>query len=246
VDWEMRVAGPAGNSGAGEFGPFFGVDAYDDNGPQPFVLGALGVDATTAEILYQRTDSGIIDTEGFTVAFNEWNHYQLVFDFVQDTYMGFVDGVAVMPETGFVDRGFNLDDFTDADIAAFEIAFDPASQALTGSAVFDNFVVRDGLVGDYNGDGVVDGDDYDFWQATFGSTVTPGHGADGNADGKVDAADYVAWRVNEGLSLFPGAGGSGSSQLGLASALVPEPASVLLLLLTSPALATLVARRRRN
>ena len=245
VDWDMRVAGPAGDEGAGEFGPFFGVDAYDDNGAQPFVLGSLGVDATTGEILYQRADSGIIDTEEFQVAFDDWNHFQLVFDFVQDTYMGFVDGVAVMPETGFVDRGFVLDHFTDADIATFGVAFDQASQALTGSAVFDNFVIRDGLVGDYDGDGVVDDADYDLWQAQFGSTVTPGHGADGNRDGKVDAADYVAWRVNEGLSLFPGAGAL-SSEPGLASAVVPEPASLVFALLALPAVSALSVRRRRR
>jgi hypothetical protein len=70
--------------------------------------------------------------------------------------------------------------------------------------------------GDYNGDMIVDIQDFNFWKANFGEMVTPGAGADGNGDGTVDAADYVIWRKNS-------IAGSGS----LAS--VPEPSGVLLL-----------------
>jgi hypothetical protein len=64
--------------------------------------------------------------------------------------------------------------------------------------------------GDYNGDQVVDAQDYTAWKSGFGSTVTVGTGADGNGNGFIDAGNYVVWR--NALSA-----GSGSL------ATVPEP-----------------------
>src|SRR5688572_13914400 len=198
VDWDMRVAGPAGNPALTEFGPFFGVEGYDaDSGI--LLLGSLGVDATTGDVLYQLQDTGALTESGSTVSFNQWYHFKLVFDFLNDSYRGFVNGTLVA-NTGFVDRSFNLDNFTDADISTLAAYFNPQSQALGGSAVFDNFVVRDGLAGDYDADGDVDNADYAPWRTAFGSTVTAGHGADGNRNGVVDAADYVTWRKNFGQS----------------------------------------------
>lgn len=52
--------------------------------------------------------------------------------------------------------------------------------------------------GDYDGNGAINGLDYDTWRALFGQSVAPGSGADGNGDGFVDAADYVVWRANLG------------------------------------------------
>ncbi|HEY4234599.1 MAG TPA: hypothetical protein VGM76_14285, partial [Lacipirellulaceae bacterium] len=46
--------------------------------------------------------------------------------------------------------------------------------------------------GDYNVDGIVDMNDYNFWKASFGSTTSLA--ADGNHDGVIDAADYSVWR----------------------------------------------------
>jgi hypothetical protein len=71
------------------------------------------------------------------------------------------------------------------------------------------------LQGDYNGDFIVDENDYDAWKAGFGSTTSLA--ADGNDDGIVDAADYTVWRDNL-------TAGSGS----LASVAVPEPTGVVL------------------
>jgi hypothetical protein len=74
--------------------------------------------------------------------------------------------------------------------------------------------------GDYNGDNIVDAQDYNVWRTTSGATVTPGTGADGNNDGVIDAGDYVIWRKSFS------AAGSGTS---LAS--VPEPSAICLALI---------------
>jgi PEP-CTERM motif len=72
------------------------------------------------------------------------------------------------------------------------------------------------IAGDYDGNGVVDENDFLYWRNTFGSRRYLA--ADGNNDGIVDAADYTIWRDNY-LS-----GGSGA-------AAVPEPGSLSLLAL---------------
>jgi hypothetical protein len=65
------------------------------------------------------------------------------------------------------------------------------------------------IAGDYNGDGVVNGADYNYWRSTYGSVNSLA--ADGNNDGVVDMADYVVWREH--------AGGAGVGS----EATVPEP-----------------------
>ncbi|MEX2168423.1 MAG: S8 family serine peptidase [Pirellulales bacterium] len=81
--------------------------------------------------------------------------------------------------------------------------------------------------GDYNGDTVVDSEDYDLWRASFGSTTNLD--ADGNGNQVIDAADYVVWRDTLGATL------------GAGTAAVPEPSSVMLL-----AIAGAFAVRQRN
>ena len=85
-----------------------------------------------------------------------------------------------------------------------------------------------GVSGDYNGDTVVDSEDYDLWRASFGSTTNLA--ADGNGNQVIDAADYVVWRDTLGATL-----GAGTA------AAVPEPSSVMLL-----AIAGAFAVRQRN
>jgi hypothetical protein len=85
------------------------------------------------------------------------------------------------------------------------------------------------VVGDYNGNGIVDTADYVVWRKTVGTSWLI---ADGFPDGEVDERDYAVWwnRIGESDS---GAGGS--------NALVPEPSSLLLLFM---AMGVLIMRIR--
>jgi hypothetical protein len=96
------------------------------------------------------------------------------------------------------------------------------------------------LVGDFNGDWVVDAADYTVWRASLGMTGfglpadAPGPG--GFADGVIDQFDYLCWRANFGHSarLHPAAGSY--------TAPVPEPSALLSMLAVSAAL--LIGRQR--
>jgi hypothetical protein len=84
---------------------------------------------------------------------------------------------------------------------------------------------------------------------TLVNNAAPGVPGDHNGDGKVDAADYVAWRDNPAVHGGIPAGydtwranfGAGAAGLG-ASAAVPEPATIAMLL---ACLSVAAARRRR-
>ena len=55
-------------TGPGDYGPFFGVDTYDAD-VNPYVLGSLGVDAKTGDVLYQLQGTGDLTDTGFLVTF---------------------------------------------------------------------------------------------------------------------------------------------------------------------------------
>ena len=143
--WDMLVDGPLGVPGT-SFGPFFGVEAYDDDGVgnSNGLIGSLGVDATTGDVLYQAAGTGVLVESGSTVAFNEWNQFRIDIDFLLNQYTIGLNGVDLLTE-GFVD-GAGLDQFTDAPLATFAAAPDAISQATGGSAYFDNYRVVQGKI----------------------------------------------------------------------------------------------------
>lgn len=144
ISWDMRVEQTIG--AANTFGPFFGVEAYDDDAAALGLMGSLGVDATTGEVLIQKANTGFLDAPGATVAFGSWYNFMIELDFVNDTYEYFLNNVSLGVE-GFVDQNNipgGLNEFTDADIATFAAAGDPGSLALPGTAYFDNFKVTEG------------------------------------------------------------------------------------------------------
>lgn len=76
------------------------------------------------------------------------------------------------------------------------------------------------LPGDYDHNGVVDGNDYNNWRQDFGTTNMA---ADGNGNGVVDTADYTIWRANQG-AILPGI----AAGAGLDTTAVPEPTAATL------------------
>jgi hypothetical protein len=83
------------------------------------------------------------------------------------------------------------------------------------------------IAGDYNGNCAVDAADFTIWRDTLGSMTDLR--ANGNNIGpsmnKIDAADYTVWKNNFGMTAGAGAGGGS-----LSAEVVPEPATLALLL----------------
>ena len=123
---------------AGSFGPFFGVEAYDDL-PSGSVqrLGAAGIDAATGELLYLDPNVGFAVT-GDVVAFGTWHQLAITLDYGTQAYSVFLDGVLKVT-VGFENPG--ADDFTDAPLTTVAAAGDPASLSANGTAFFDNYVI---------------------------------------------------------------------------------------------------------
>jgi hypothetical protein len=236
IDWDMLVM--PSSLPAGNFGPFFGVEAYDylnsagnisSSGNGVGTLGSLWVDAKDGEVLYQAANTGIPTSTGTVVSLGVWNQFRMVLDYSTHQYAVFLNGNLLGLPVGFVDQNNTvggLEDITHPDIAARAGGLQQAELTATGTAFFDNFLVRDGLLGDYDLSGIVDSADYAVWKQAFGNIVSPaGNNADGNGNGKVDAADYTVWRDHLGASLFSGAG-SGSFSGNVA----PEPNAIVLAL----------------
>jgi hypothetical protein len=86
---------------------------------------------------------------------------------------------------------------------------------------------------DFNGDGVVDGEDLNAWQLGFGSTGQTNNAAgDADGDSVVDGADFLVWQRAVGS-------GAGTK---LTSAAVPEPCGAMLAAIAA-AFAFAVCRR---
>jgi len=98
---------------------------------------------------------------------------------------------------------------------------------LVSAATLDINYAISPLPGDFDGDGDVDEGDLDLWNTAFGG----GNGADADGDGDSDGADFLLWQRNF----------TGSQPVGLA--VVPEPATVLLLLI---GFANTIGRRSRG
>jgi hypothetical protein len=230
IDWDMRVTGTGAS--AGVFGPLFGIEANDDaDSANVAVLGTIGVDSTTGDILYQAQGSGVLLETGTTATFNTWNSYRLVLDFTAHQYSGYFNGVKLVT-SGFVDHsiGQPLNHLTDADIAALAASSDSQSMSQTGTAYFDNFKVSDGIVADFNFDGKVNGPDLAAWKSSFGINA----GGDANNDGRTDGADFLVWQRQQGVNVV------GATAVATA---VPEPGAAALASIATAAFAACNRRR---
>jgi hypothetical protein len=145
IDWDMRVE--QSTVPVGSFGPFFGVEAYDDDAAALGLLASFGVDASNGEVLFQEDGTGFITAPGPTVAFGAWNRFTILLDYVDkdfELYLNMMPVTLPAGTNGFVDEANipgGLDQFTDANISTFALGGDAGSQAATGRAYFDNFKV---------------------------------------------------------------------------------------------------------
>ena len=124
-------------------------------------------------------------------------------------------------------------------IQSFDLTFiSGGALAAIGSIYIDDisasFVSALVLPGDYNNNGIVDAADYVMWRDTLGQTGTD-LAADGNSNHQIDAGDYDVWRAHFGQTAGSGADAS-------AKAAVPEPATLMLIILVA---AGWSLRRRR-
>jgi hypothetical protein len=123
----------------GSFGPFFGVEAYDDPGMSAMLLGSLGVDAATGEILYLDPTFGFTAVPSVTVPFGTWHSFELLLDFGSDEYSIFYDGALQVSGIDFFSGPSN--NFSDAPIATVAAGADMTSQGAIGTGFFDNYVI---------------------------------------------------------------------------------------------------------
>ncbi|QDU54657.1 SGNH/GDSL hydrolase family protein [Aeoliella mucimassa] len=92
------------------------------------------------------------------------------------------------------------------------------------ASLLGDFIERDSLPGDFNGDSLVDLADYTVWRDNLGASDEQLINNAGNGFAGVDSGDYEIWRRHFGQS------GSLSAAQAIS---VPEPSSYLLLLLAS-------------
>ncbi len=111
---------------------------------------------------------------------------------------------------------------------AFAVQYGPSAVTL----------VVEGIAGDYNLDGIVDGSDYAVWRNSLGQTGN-GLAADGNADGVINAADLNVWMANYGSTTPP------AGQVSHASA-TPEPNTAALLISSGLFASQTYLRRERK
>jgi glucose/arabinose dehydrogenase len=136
----------------------------------------------------------------------------------------------------------NINDSLTADVGALNTIISFGEDAMgnlyltdaIGNEVFRVLTGDNESFGDFNYDGIVDQDDFDFWIEEFG-TAHPN--ADGNGDRRVSAADYTVWRDHLGASLGAGSGS------GVAT---PEPGTLALSAIAAFGLASSAVRQRRT
>lgn len=212
IEWDMLVNPTDAATG---FGPFFGVSVLDNFSGSVAAVASLGVDATTGEVLIQEGGTGFLIVTSALATNGGWDHFRIELDFQTDSYNVYLNGTLIS-STGFIDVSLGIDRITEADITGFAAGGDATSQSQAGTAFFDNFVVRDGLRGDYNNNGVVDAADYTVWRDQLGQTAF-GLAADGNSDGVVDGEDYLLWNNTFG----------DSNATASTAVAVPEPGGLL-------------------
>ena len=119
------------------FGPYFGIEASDYNGP-PFAseprLGLFYVDATERSLLVGTL--GTLADTGVDID-DDWHFYRMILNYTTKTYELYVDDMITPVVTvAFLNPALNT--FTEVDLASVA---DESFPNLTGTAYFDDLVV---------------------------------------------------------------------------------------------------------
>ncbi|HTL73742.1 MAG TPA: LamG-like jellyroll fold domain-containing protein [bacterium] len=118
-----------------EFGPLFGIEAYDASAGAPKLIGSLLLDASTGQLLCHAANTGAFVGTGTYLDVIVHHHYHLTINFTAKTCSLFADGELVHTE-GFVDT--NATQFTDAPLTTLALATNNDA----GIAYFDNYRIE--------------------------------------------------------------------------------------------------------
>lgn len=207
-----------------------GGAAHIANAPENIGLDATNIDDPGTDLAETGVEAGFKVASLRNIAVRGRFMHDGRFASLEEVIEFYSSGVQNNPELsrGIPVGGFG---FSAADQAAL-VAF---LETLTDEAFLSSELFSDPFVqldGDYNGDGVVDTDDYLVWKNDFNTLADEFAPlmADGNNDGIVDAADFAIWRDNLGARWDDGTGFAAASvAAGAAAAAVPEPATMILL-----------------
>jgi autotransporter-associated beta strand protein len=120
---------------ANEYGPLFGVEAYDASAGTPKLIGSLLLDAGTGQILCHAANTGAFVGTGTYLDVIVHHHYHLTINFNAKTCSLFADGELIHTE-GFVNAGATQ--FTDAPLTTLALSTNNDA----GIAYFDNYRIE--------------------------------------------------------------------------------------------------------
>jgi len=208
------------NRGVLQLGDTAGVVAVDRF--ENLSTGTLYVDVGKNDV---GTDSDVLSVSSGTAELAGSLRPRLVHVSGPDEPLVVGDSFTVLTAVGGVNQTFEqvLDSLQGGQVFSWDVTYNPSNVVIELTSIIE------GLFGDYDYDGDVDGADFLKWQLTLGSTTDLM--ADGNLDGTVNAPDLAIWQANYGMV----------APL-LASASVPEPATLVIGIFGA---VTLLGRRNR-
>lgn len=144
VEWNQYVQGTGVSF---PYGPFFGIEMYNDDAPDLTRLAALYVDASDGSLWSLDSNDGTTTSAGSSVALNQWNPFKIELDFGATS-----DHVSIYANNNLVytddfsdfhsgDGDYDFSTFTDATIRTLQGNADVDSEAQTGTAYFDDYMV---------------------------------------------------------------------------------------------------------
>jgi hypothetical protein len=217
------------------------LKSTDGDSDDPLVTLTLNKNGVGGLRLWSGTASNFTVARNFTYTTNAWNHA----DILITTSLGNTGSVTASVNGDAFSGLSNLPVFRPSATDyrpkwGFYRAINTSMFVGTNWIEDRNVTAGPAIPGDFNNNGIVDAadyvvwrnglgttytqTDYNAWRTHFGSTSTPS-AAYGNGNGTIDAADYALSRNRLGQSAGGGA---------FIAEPVPEPATLILLLVTPP------------